>query len=96
MHEVPAPAGAVRIGHVDLENSCRPADAAHLNRAVALLHTFWLNEARQEFERIAGDDPDCALAYWGQAFSELHLVNGPPSPEEILRGQASLTQAAGA
>lgn len=35
------------------------------NRAVALLHSFSFGTAKQAFEGVLADDPDCAIAWWG-------------------------------
>src|SRR5689334_11513495 len=53
------------LGAVRFETSCKPQVAADINRGVALLHSFWHEEARRTFERVAAADPDCAMAWWG-------------------------------
>jgi hypothetical protein len=82
------------LGTVVLENSCRRDVQASLNRAVALLHSFWLAEARSAFTAVTDRDPDCAMAYWGMALAGLHQINGEPSAEEIMAGNAVLLRAA--
>ena len=62
---------AEQVGTVDFQTSCAPAVKADMNRAVALLHSFWFPEARQEFEAIAAKDPSCAMAHWGVALTLL-------------------------
>jgi hypothetical protein len=78
----------VRLGKVAFENSCAPRVQAEFNRAVALLHSFWLDEAARGFHRVAMADPQCALAYWGEAFAGLHFMNGEPSPAEVASSAA--------
>jgi tetratricopeptide (TPR) repeat protein len=58
-----------QVGTVDFQTSCSPAVKADMNRAVALLHSFWFPEARQEFEAVAAKDPSCAIAHWGVALT---------------------------
>lgn len=58
-----------QVGTVDFQTSCSPAVKADMNRAVALLHSFWFPEARQQFEAIAAKDPACAIAHWGVALT---------------------------
>jgi hypothetical protein len=41
------------------------------DRAVALLHNFLYPETVRVFEAVINEDPDCAMAYWGLAMSEL-------------------------
>jgi len=42
------------------------------DRGLTLAYSFGYYAAEQEFRRVAGADPQCAMAYWGIA-----LVNGP-------------------
>src|SRR4029079_3223766 len=37
------------------------------NQGVALLHSFWFEEAERSFRWCLKLDPDCAMAYWGLA-----------------------------
>ena len=58
-----------KLGKVDFPVSCTPEAQAQFNRAVALLHSFWLDEAGKAFAAIAQADPGCAMAYWGTAMT---------------------------
>ncbi|MGD9906526.1 MAG: tetratricopeptide repeat protein [Vicinamibacterales bacterium] len=60
---------AEQVGTVDFQTSCSPSVKTDMNRAVALLHSFWFPEARQEFQAIAAKDPGCAMAHWGVALT---------------------------
>jgi tetratricopeptide (TPR) repeat protein len=82
-----------RLGKVAFETSCSPATRPEFNRAVALLHSFWLDEATRAFRRVQSADPQCAMAYWGEAFAGLHFLNGEPSPEEASASAAALAKA---
>jgi tetratricopeptide (TPR) repeat protein len=42
------------------------------NLAVALLHSFQYEQARQAFDGASGEDPQCAMAQWGVAMSHYH------------------------
>jgi len=86
--------GTERLGTVSFENSCKPSVKADLNRAVALLHSFWLDEAQRTFEKVVTADPDCAIAYWGEAIANLHQINGEPSPTDLAAGRSALAKAA--
>jgi tetratricopeptide (TPR) repeat protein len=55
-------------------------------RGVALLHSFWYEEAEKQFEQIAKDDPHCALAHWGVAMSLWHQLWNQPDEKVIKRG----------
>jgi tetratricopeptide (TPR) repeat protein len=77
-----------RLGHVTFPSGCRPAVQADFERAVALLHSFWYEEAGRQFHQVAVADSACALAYWGQAMSLLHPLWAPPSPAEQVEALA--------
>jgi tetratricopeptide (TPR) repeat protein len=63
-----------RLGAVSFPVSCSPWARAPFNRGVALLHDFWYDEARPQFERIARREPACAMAHWGIAMSVFHQI----------------------
>ncbi|MGH9730155.1 MAG: hypothetical protein ACRD4A_00540 [Candidatus Acidiferrales bacterium] len=69
------------IGSVHFSTSCNPAVESSFNRAVALLHSFQYEQARQAFADISGKDPQCAMAQWGVAMSHYHGLwgNGDPA-----------------
>jgi len=45
---------------------------AKFNKAVALLHSFQYEDTRAAFEKIARENPHCAMADWGVAMSHFH------------------------
>jgi hypothetical protein len=81
------------LGNVSFETSCKPAVRADFNRAVALLHSFWIPIARETFEHVAASDPGCAMAYWGEAMTDLHPLFDDPKVEDIAHGQEALMKA---
>jgi Tfp pilus assembly protein PilF len=81
------------LGSVTFENSCKPQVKARLNLAVALLHSFWLDEAQRAFRDVAATDPQCAIAQWGVAIASLHQINGDLSAADIEAGSAALARA---
>ncbi len=89
-HTGPAPE---RLGHVDFASGCDPRVQARFERGVALLHSFWYEEAGRAFGEIAVADSGCALAYWGQAMSLLHPLWTPPKPDERAQGLAAAEHA---
>ncbi len=76
------------LGRVHFPSSCTAAAAASLERGVALLHSFWYEEAGRAFSDAARADSTCALAYWGQATSLLHPLWAPSSAQDIREGAA--------
>jgi tetratricopeptide (TPR) repeat protein len=93
MHGSSERVGSEPLGSVAFENSCKPQVKARLNHAVALLHSFWLDEAQRAFREVAVADPECAIAQWGVAIASLHQINGDPSAADIEAGNAALARA---
>jgi tetratricopeptide (TPR) repeat protein len=74
------------LGTVSFEVSCSKAVRASFNRGVALLHDFWYEEARPQFEKIVAADPSCAMAHWGIAMSAFHQIWDRPDAGAIAKG----------
>lgn len=87
-----------RLGTVSFAVSCKASSQAPFARGVALLHDFWYEEVRPQFERILASDPECAMAHWGIAMSVFHQIWDRPGPESMKLGWAEMqkAQAAGA
>jgi hypothetical protein len=58
-----------QLGIVHFPNSCSPAVQDQFGRAMALLHSFWANDAIKGFNTVLDKDPSCAIAYWGIAMA---------------------------
>jgi tetratricopeptide (TPR) repeat protein len=78
------------VGSVRFSTSCRTDLAENFNRAVALLHSFQYEQARQAFTEIAKRDPQCAMAHWGVAMSHYHGMwdNGDTAAGRVALNQA--------
>jgi hypothetical protein len=76
------------LGRVHFPTSCSPAAAAAIERAVALLHSFWYEEAGTAFRDASRADSTCAMAYWGQATSLMHPLWAPSSAQDLKDGAA--------
>jgi hypothetical protein len=74
------------LGTVAFSVSCNAEAQARMNRAVAMLHSFWFPEARRTFESVAQADPGCGIAYWGVAMT--HFGN-PMAGGSAAEGQAA-------
>ena len=88
-----------QLGTVSFENSCDPALRSDMNRAVALLHSFWFGAAASTFTSIAEKDPACGIAWWGVALSRWGNPFAPSRPVTALQqGSEAIAkaQAAGA
>jgi tetratricopeptide (TPR) repeat protein len=82
-----------QLGMVHFPVSCAATVQKPFERGVALLHSFWYEEAEKEFEQIAKDDPQCAMAHWGIAMSIWHQLWNQPDAATIKRGQAEVKNA---
>ena len=91
-HDHPAPE---KLGTVSFPTSCQPRTQQEFNRAVALLHSFVYKVAEEAFERVAVEDPQCAIAHWGIAMTHYHQLWEPMLPAaEIAAAQKEIAQAA--
>src|SRR5579864_3938909 len=60
-------------GKVDFPvTTAKPDAQAFVTQGVAQLHTFYYFEAERSFRQAALIDPDCAMAYWGMAMSNVN------------------------
>jgi hypothetical protein len=82
-----------QLGTVHFPISCAPSVQKPFARGVALLHSFWYEEAEKEFLDIAKDDPHCAMAHWGVAMSIWHQLWNEPDATVIARGLNEATTA---
>ena len=81
----PAPSDTERLGPVSFLVSCAPSVQAGFDRGVALLHDFWYEEAKPQFETILKSDPGCAMAHWGVAMSIFHEIWDRPDEATMMR-----------
>jgi tetratricopeptide (TPR) repeat protein len=89
----PAGPGGEVVGRVVFHVSCRPATQPRFERAVALLHSFWYEEADTAFAAIVATDSLCGMGYWGLAMTALHPLWTPPNGLAAERGLAAADQA---
>jgi hypothetical protein len=75
-----------QLGTVVFPVSCSANVQKPFQRGVALLHSFWYEEAEKEFLEIAKDDPHCAMAHWGVAMSIWHQLWNDPDAKVVARG----------
>ena len=84
-----------QLGTVTFPVSCAPTVQKPFERGVALLHSFWYEEAEKEFRQISADDPTCAMAHWGVAMSLWHQLWNNPDPDVIEKGLDEVHEAQG-
>jgi tetratricopeptide (TPR) repeat protein len=93
-HDEDGPRGAEKVGKVNFASSCNEHAQAHMQRAVAMLHSFWWPEGERAFQEIAAEDPGCAaIAAWG--FASILMYNpfaGIVPPKDVERAQGAIAK----
>jgi tetratricopeptide (TPR) repeat protein len=90
---VPEPGDLRAAGKVEFPISCASSVESEFSRGVALLHSFFYEEARRVFTSVAERDPKCAMAQWGIAMTWWHPIWTPPTPDEMKAGKAAIEKA---
>ena len=89
----PEPGDLRAAGKVQFSISCTPEVQSEFSRGVALLHSFFYEEARRIFTSVAERDPKCAMAQWGIAMTWWHPIWTPPTPDEMRAGKEAIGKA---
>jgi tetratricopeptide (TPR) repeat protein len=89
----PEPGDLRAAGKIEFPISGDAAIRPEFERAVALLHSFFYEEARRIFTAVAEKDPKCAMAQWGIAMTWWHPIWTPPTPTEMKAGTAAIDRA---
>ena len=89
----PEPGDLRGVGKVTFPITCAPDVQSDFARGVALLHSFFYEEARRVFTSVAERDPNCAMAQWGIAMTWWHPIWTPPTPDEMRAGKAAIEKA---
>ncbi len=82
-----------KLGTVKFPTSCDNSVQNDFEHAVAMLHSFWYDEAERAFSDVAAKDPECAMAYWGVAMSLHHPLWAPASAAVLEKGAAAVAKA---
>jgi hypothetical protein len=82
-----------QLGTVHFPVSCTPDAQKTFEKGVALLHSFWYEEAEKTFLDVQKQDPKCAMAYWGDAMSQWHQLWNHPESATIKRASVELKKA---
>ena len=82
-----------KVGTVHFPTSCDASVQQSFERGVALLHSFWYEQARKQFVEIEKADPKCAMAYWGDAMTYWHELWGLPDNASLQAGAALIEKA---
>jgi hypothetical protein len=63
------------------------------DRGIALLHSFWYDDAEKTFSEAKRIDPAGAMSYWGIVMSRYHPIWAPPTPVDLKTGTAAVQKA---
>ncbi|HUJ30557.1 MAG TPA: hypothetical protein VLY23_04710 [Candidatus Acidoferrum sp.] len=86
-------AAADQLGKVDFPTSCSPQAQPIIEKGVALLHSFQYQQAEATFTEGAKQDPQCAIAHWGEAMSLYHQLWDFPDSDTLAKGRSEVAQA---
>jgi tetratricopeptide (TPR) repeat protein len=89
----PEPGDLRGVGKITFPITCAPDVQSDFARGVALLHSFFYEEARRVFTSVAERDPKCPMAQWGIAMTWWHPIWTPPTPDEMRAGKAAIEKA---
>ena len=82
-----------KLGTVSFTISCAIAVQQPFERGVALMHSFWYDEAGRQFKALENQDPGCAMTYWGEAMSLLCQLVSRPEQADLQRGSELVRKA---
>jgi tetratricopeptide (TPR) repeat protein len=82
-----------KLGTVSFPISCAPQERQSIERGIALLYSFWFDEAQKQFDEAVQKDPHCAMAYWAAAIGLYRPLAYRPSQSDMTQG-LMLTQKA--
>jgi hypothetical protein len=81
-----------QLGSVTFPTSCNATAQRQFERGMALLHSFWYEEAGKTFKDVVVADSSCAMGYWGLAMAVFHPL-WPPYAVDPAAGLAAAGQA---
>lgn len=84
-----ATAEPATLGSIDFPVTGPPAARRHFLRGMLALHSFWYEEAVDEFRAATAAAPDFAMGYWGEALTHYHPVW---SEEDLAAARAALAK----
>jgi tetratricopeptide (TPR) repeat protein len=80
---------ATKLGTVEFPTSGAGKAQEHFLRGVAAMHSFWYEEALEEFRAATKADPSFAMAYWGEAMAHNHPIW---QEQDTAAGRAALAK----
>ena len=79
--------------HTHQISSSNAEAQAYFNQGFQLMYAFAKEDATRSFREAWKRDPDCAICYWGEAWSWGSYLNGPMRPFEAPHAYAAMQEA---
>ena len=70
-----------------------PVAQGYFDQGLRLMYAYAVDEARQSFAQARTIDPNCAMCWWGEAWSLGSYLNGPMNPSDAPRAHAAVERA---
>ena len=74
-------------------SSDRPGAQRYFDQGFQLMYAFAKVDAARSFREAQKHDPDCAICYWGEAWTWGSYLNGPMRADEAPRAYAAIRKA---
>ncbi|MDB4966274.1 MAG: uncharacterized protein JWN44_1963 [Myxococcales bacterium] len=71
-----APKPEASLGRIEFPVTGSEESRRHFLRGMLAMHSFWYEEARDEFRAATATSPTFAMGYWGEALTHYHPVWG--------------------
>lgn len=71
----------------------QPLAQAYFDQGLRLMYAYARDDAQASFEQARRVDPQCAMCWWGEAWSLGSYLNGPMQPASAPRAYAAVQQA---
>ena len=75
-----------KLGNVSFPTSCSSKLQSEFETGVASLHSFEYGKAMRHFNDVLQQDPNCAIAHWGEAMALYHQLWNIPSEKDLAEG----------
>ena len=82
------------LGKVEFVISCSQESQQAFDLDLALFYSFWYPQSISAFMALQKSDPDCAMAWWGEAISRLRNPLAEPTlPSDLQAGWTAVEKA---
>src|SRR2546426_3027365 len=79
-----------KLGQVNFPTTGPEKAQAHFLRGLAALHSFWFEEALDEFRQSTVTDPNFVMGYWGEAMAYNHPLWAEQDTESARKTVAKI------